>query len=121
MTIIPTSQISILANLILQGNTLYFVFFGLDTFATLESYGTDASMFSYFECCVVSSISSFFFKKIRSKSKLTLFGYILPVLHYQWLCAITSLFFFQVAFRTGDFNHQVIFIGGLTDGLLATE
>lgn len=27
----------------------------------------------------------------------------------------------QVAFRTGDFNQQVIFIGGLTDGLLATE
>ncbi|WVZ62434.1 hypothetical protein U9M48_012188 [Paspalum notatum var. saurae] len=27
----------------------------------------------------------------------------------------------QVAFRTGDFNHQVIFIGGLTDGLLATN
>lgn len=27
----------------------------------------------------------------------------------------------NVAFRTGDFNHQVIFIGGLTDGLLATD
>ncbi|CAN6197281.1 unnamed protein product [Urochloa humidicola] len=27
----------------------------------------------------------------------------------------------QVAFRTGDFNHQVIFVGGLTDGLLATD
>uniref|UniRef100_A0ACD5UNU2 Uncharacterized protein n=1 Tax=Avena sativa TaxID=4498 RepID=A0ACD5UNU2_AVESA len=27
----------------------------------------------------------------------------------------------QVAFRTGDFNHQVIFIGGLADGLLATD
>ncbi|XP_020584827.1 UPF0613 protein PB24D3.06c isoform X1 [Phalaenopsis equestris] len=27
----------------------------------------------------------------------------------------------QVAFRTGDFNQQVIFLGGLTDGLLATE
>lgn len=27
----------------------------------------------------------------------------------------------QVAFRTGDFKQQVIFIGGLTDGLLATE
>ncbi|TVU40014.1 hypothetical protein EJB05_13459, partial [Eragrostis curvula] len=27
----------------------------------------------------------------------------------------------QVAFKTGDFNHQVIFIGGLTDGLLATD
>ncbi|KAJ6842010.1 UPF0613 protein PB24D3.06c [Iris pallida] len=27
----------------------------------------------------------------------------------------------QVAFRTGDFNQQVIFVGGLTDGLLATE
>uniref|UniRef100_M8AK81 Uncharacterized protein n=1 Tax=Aegilops tauschii TaxID=37682 RepID=M8AK81_AEGTA len=31
----------------------------------------------------------------------------------------TSLF--QVAFRTGDFTRQVIFIGGLADGLLATE
>ncbi|XP_008786931.2 UPF0613 protein PB24D3.06c-like [Phoenix dactylifera] len=27
----------------------------------------------------------------------------------------------QVAFKTGDFNQQVIFIGGLTEGLLATE
>lgn len=27
----------------------------------------------------------------------------------------------QVAFRTGDFTRQVIFIGGLTDGLLATD
>ncbi|KAK9137185.1 hypothetical protein Sjap_007779 [Stephania japonica] len=27
----------------------------------------------------------------------------------------------QVAFRTGDFKQQVIFIGGLTDGFLATE
>ncbi|KAH9311817.1 hypothetical protein KI387_026852, partial [Taxus chinensis] len=27
----------------------------------------------------------------------------------------------QAAFRTGDFKQQVIFIGGLTDGLLATE
>ncbi|KAG8100306.1 hypothetical protein GUJ93_ZPchr0013g36780 [Zizania palustris] len=27
----------------------------------------------------------------------------------------------QVAFRTGDFNQQVIFIGGLTDGFLATD
>ncbi|XP_073009212.1 UPF0613 protein PB24D3.06c [Typha latifolia] len=27
----------------------------------------------------------------------------------------------QVAFRTGEFSQQVIFIGGLTDGLLATE
>uniref|UniRef100_A0A0E0E930 AB hydrolase-1 domain-containing protein n=1 Tax=Oryza meridionalis TaxID=40149 RepID=A0A0E0E930_9ORYZ len=27
----------------------------------------------------------------------------------------------QVAFKTGDFNHQVIFIGGLTDGFLATD
>lgn len=27
----------------------------------------------------------------------------------------------QVAFKTGDFNQQVIFLGGLTDGLLATE
>ncbi|XP_022722988.1 UPF0613 protein PB24D3.06c-like isoform X2 [Durio zibethinus] len=27
----------------------------------------------------------------------------------------------QVAFKTGDYNQQVIFIGGLTDGFLATE
>lgn len=27
----------------------------------------------------------------------------------------------QVAFKTGDYKQQVIFIGGLTDGLLATE
>uniref|UniRef100_A0A0D9WWT3 AB hydrolase-1 domain-containing protein n=1 Tax=Leersia perrieri TaxID=77586 RepID=A0A0D9WWT3_9ORYZ len=27
----------------------------------------------------------------------------------------------QVAIKTGDFNHQVIFIGGLTDGFLATD
>jgi Protein of unknown function (DUF1749) len=26
-----------------------------------------------------------------------------------------------VAFKTGDFSQQVVFIGGLTDGLLATE
>lgn len=27
----------------------------------------------------------------------------------------------QVAFKTGEYKQQVIFIGGLTDGLLATE
>ncbi|KAJ4751613.1 UPF0613 protein PB24D3.06c [Rhynchospora pubera] len=27
----------------------------------------------------------------------------------------------QVAFKTGDFTQQVVFVGGLTDGLLATE
>ncbi|KAG0449472.1 hypothetical protein HPP92_027344, partial [Vanilla planifolia] len=27
----------------------------------------------------------------------------------------------QVAFKTGDFSQQVIFLGGLTDGLLATD
>ncbi|CAL5089369.1 unnamed protein product [Urochloa decumbens] len=38
----------------------------------------------------------------------------------SWLS--NSLFgIWGVAFRTGDFNHQVIFIGGLTDGLLATD
>lgn len=121
MTIIPTSQISFLANLILQGNTLYFVFLVWIDLQPLKV------MVQMPLCSVILSAVwflqylLFFFKKIRSKSKLTLFGYILPVLHYQWLCAITSLFFFQVAFRTGDFNHQVIFIGGLTDGLLATE
>lgn len=32
-------------------------------------------------------------------------------------------FFFclQVAFKTGNYRQQVIFIGGLTDGFLATE
>ena len=29
--------------------------------------------------------------------------------------------FIQVAFKTGDYKQQVIFIGGLTDGFLATE
>jgi hypothetical protein len=39
--------------------------------------------------------------------------------HY---CFVSSInFFLQVAFKTGDFNHQVIFIGGLTDGFLATD
>lgn len=27
----------------------------------------------------------------------------------------------QVAFKTGDYKQQVIFIGGLTDGFLATQ
>ena len=27
----------------------------------------------------------------------------------------------QVAFKTGDYKQQVIFIGGLTDGFLTTE
>lgn len=27
----------------------------------------------------------------------------------------------QVAFKTGDYKQQAIFIGGLTDGFLATE
>lgn len=27
----------------------------------------------------------------------------------------------QVAFKTGDYKQQVVFIGGLTDGFLATE
>lgn len=27
----------------------------------------------------------------------------------------------QVAFKTGEYKQQVIFIGGLTDGFLATE
>ncbi|CAH2049675.1 unnamed protein product [Thlaspi arvense] len=27
----------------------------------------------------------------------------------------------RVAFKTGDYKQQVIFIGGLTDGFLATE
>ena len=27
----------------------------------------------------------------------------------------------QVAFKTGDYKQQVIFIGGLTDGFMATE
>lgn len=29
--------------------------------------------------------------------------------------------YLQVAFKTGEYKQQVIFIGGLTDGLLATE
>lgn len=35
-----------------------------------------------------------------------------------WHCAFN---FLQVAFKTGDYKQQVIFIGGLTDGFLATE
>jgi hypothetical protein len=27
----------------------------------------------------------------------------------------------QVAFKTGDYKQQVVFIGGLTDGFMATE
>ncbi|KAL6639056.1 hypothetical protein ACP70R_022786 [Stipagrostis hirtigluma subsp. patula] len=44
--------------------------------------------------------------------------------HLRFLLAYATdalVLFFPVAFRTGDFNHQVIFIGGLTDGLLATD
>lgn len=32
-----------------------------------------------------------------------------------------AFFAFQVAFKTGDYQQQVIFIGGLTDGFFATE
>jgi len=31
-----------------------------------------------------------------------------------------KFFYLQVAFKSGDFKRQVIFIGGLTDGFLAT-
>jgi hypothetical protein len=34
---------------------------------------------------------------------------------------IFRLIALQVAFKTGDYKQQVIFIGGLTDGFLATE
>lgn len=34
---------------------------------------------------------------------------------------LTLSFTMQVAFKTGDFKQQVIFIGGLTDGFMATE
>lgn len=34
---------------------------------------------------------------------------------------ITNLLLVQVAFKTGDYKQQVIFIGGLTDGFLATQ
>lgn len=27
----------------------------------------------------------------------------------------------QVAFKTGEYKQQVVFIGGLTDGFMATE
>lgn len=39
------------------------------------------------------------------------------------LLDVSMIFFFclQVAFKTGNYKQQVIFIGGLTDGLLATE
>lgn len=34
---------------------------------------------------------------------------------------ISGVLYLQVAFKTGDYKQQVIFIGGLTDGFLATE
>jgi hypothetical protein len=34
---------------------------------------------------------------------------------------VIVFFIVQVAFKTGDYKQQVIFIGGLTDGFLATE
>lgn len=37
------------------------------------------------------------------------------------LCRLPAVNFLQVAFKTGDYKQQVIFIGGLTDGFLATE
>lgn len=44
----------------------------------------------------------------------------------KWLLAVTACLshhymYLQVAFKTGEYKQQVIFIGGLTDGLLATE
>lgn len=49
-----------------------------------------------------------------------------PFFHFLFLmmilrCQILVDMFVQVAFKTGDFKQEVIFIGGLTDGLLATE
>jgi hypothetical protein len=38
--------------------------------------------------------------------------------HLDLIFRLISL---QVAFKTGDYKQQVIFIGGLTDGFLATE
>lgn len=37
------------------------------------------------------------------------------------LCCLPVFNFLQVAFKTGDYKQQLIFIGGLTDGFLATE
>lgn len=71
----------------------------------------------------------FFFFFFILKITLVLFGYV--VLNYSSfrlsvvpsfsLVVMAFLFFGQVAFKTGDYKQQVIFIGGLTDGFLATE
>lgn len=45
----------------------------------------------------------------------------LSVLPSFSLVVMAFLIFGQVAFKTGDHKQQVIFIGGLTDGFLATE
>ena len=46
---------------------------------------------------------------------------ILSVLPSYPLMYMAFLFSVQVAFKTGDYKQQVIFIGGLTDGFLAIE
>ena len=45
----------------------------------------------------------------------------LSVLPSFSLMYMAFLFYVQVAFKTGDYKQEVIFIGGLTDGFLATE
>uniref|UniRef100_A0A0D3GNM3 AB hydrolase-1 domain-containing protein n=1 Tax=Oryza barthii TaxID=65489 RepID=A0A0D3GNM3_9ORYZ len=49
---------------------------------------------------------------------------LLHIIESGWNFEISWKFYHfnsKVAFKTGDFNHQVIFIGGLTDGFLATD
>lgn len=77
-------------------------------------------------CDINKKMYIFFF---LLKITLVLFGYL--VLNYLScrmsvvpsfsLVVMAFLFFGQVAFKTGDYKQQVIFIGGLTDGFLATE
>lgn len=42
--------------------------------------------------------------------------------YFYFVWHLSYVFFtLQVAFKTGDYKQQVIFIGGLTDGFIATE
>lgn len=60
--------------------------------------------------------------------QLSLFGFArfwtsFSVYRFWCLCDVfnDNILTIQVAFKTGDYRQQVIFIGGLTDGFLATE
>ncbi|WMV10393.1 hypothetical protein MTR67_003778 [Solanum verrucosum] len=62
----------------------------------------------------------FNFQGLNIEKKLQ--GLPLPfTLMHSILCCLPAFNFLQVAFKTGDYKQQVIFIGGLTDGFLATD